>query len=320
MQCECIQDGFCKRYNKDMYGRMWQLCQGINVDIGTAAAFRLQWQRESLPQVAKIQRRLLLKTNQAPGDAVCLTAAIYSLHKAYPGGYVTSVESPYPEVFEGNMYISAASGGEPLEMHYPAIHDCNTRGIHFMQAWCEFLSFALDIQVPLLTNRPHLYAKSDSCMQPYWVVCSGGKSDMTNKIWPYYQEVVDSTNLRFVQVGMDQQPLHGVVDLVGKTTLQQLFSIVKGAQGVLCGVSLLMHVAAAFEKLCIVIAGGREPVQWNSYPKQHYIHTIGQLDCCLSGGCWKSNLQDCLHPVGQIPKCMTMIDPIRVTNLLRSFV
>jgi hypothetical protein len=68
------------------------------------------------------------------------------------------------------------------------------------------------------------------------------------------------------------------------------------AQGVLCGVTLPMHLAAAVEtrkgmpknRPCVVIAGGREPMQWEAYPHHQFIHANGALRCCDIGGCWKS--------------------------------
>lgn len=326
--CDCEQDGFCTRYNRDMYGRMRELCRGINVDMGTAAAFREAWRQEALPQVpvSYNPRRLLLKTDQAPGDAVAMTAAVYSLHRAHPGQFLTAVETPYTEVFAYNPdVVEADSTFEPLEMHYPAIHTCNQRGIHFMQGWCEFLSSVLEVPIPLLTNRPHLYFAPGPTVQvrPYWLVCSGVKSDFTTKRWGGYQWVVDALpGIEWVQVGTvgDHVPLRGAVNVLGRTSLRQLFELVRGCEGVLCGVSLLMHVAAALEKPAVVIAGGREPVQWNAYPKQHYLHTIGALDCCESGGCWKSRVVPlgdnttldaslCLHPVvnDRVPLCMEQI-------------
>lgn len=296
---------------------------------------------------------LLLKTDQAPGDVVVMTAAIHSLHKAHPGRYLTAVESPYPEVFAHNPHVVSAESipdASPLHMHYPAIHKSNERGIHFMQGWCEFLGFALDIDVPLLTNRPHLYfpellkplSTPLSTYGRYWVVCSGGKEDLTNKRWGYlrYQEVVARTpDIAWVQVGANEKQhprLRGVDDMVGKTTLRDLFTIIMGAEGILCGVSLVMHVAAALEKPCVVIAGGREPVQWNAYPKQHYLHTIGITGCSdpmgnTGGACWRSRVKPlgddavldanpCLYPLTIrdecVPECMTLITPEYVAQLI----
>ena len=357
--CECTKDGFCTRYNRLMGGRMRELCAGINIDLGTAAAFREQWAREAgTPSQATAQSiRLLLKTDQAPGDAVVMTAAIYSLHKAHPGKYLIAVESLWPEVFEYNPDVAKSlrfpvkvgqvpwnlpSETAVIRMHYPAIHQSNDRGIHFMQGWCEFLGTALNIQVPLLTNRPHIYFTNPALpVEDYWVICSGGKSDFTNKMWGHdnYQKVVGklSGKVRLVQVGensIDHPPLYMCdgINMVGKTSLRDLFDITRRARGVICGVSLLMHVAAALEKPAIVIAGGREPVQWNAYPKQHYLHTVGTLSCStpqghVGGACWRSRTvplgdnafldkDTCERPVGGTPECMTMIHPEEVAEVV----
>ena len=322
---------------------MRELCAGINVDLGTAAAFREQWSREVGFRASAGGKPipLLLKTNQAPGDALVMTAAIYSLHRAHPGKYLTAVESLWPEVFEHNPDVVPANttpDASPLQMHYPAIHQSNHRGIHFMQGWCEFLGMVLGINIPLLTNRPHLYFKNPIPLDDYWVVCSGGKNDFTNKLWGHhnYQSVIDTfPEGTFMQVGAnieDHPPLGSVMNRVGKTSLRQLFDIVRRSRGVVCGVSLLMHIAAALEKPAIIIAGGREPVQWNAYSKQHYLHTVGALPCStpqghVGGACWRSRTvplgdsafldrDTCERPVGSTPECMMMIKPAEVAELI----
>lgn len=328
---------------------MRELCAGVNVDLGTAAAFREQWSRENHFRASASGKPmpLLLKTDQAPGDAVVMTAAIYSLHRTHPGRYTTAVESLWPEVFQYNpdVTLTVAQDASEVQMHYPAIHQSNERGIHFMQGWCEFLGSALGIHVPLMTNRPRLYFDAPAPpVEDYWIVCSGGKRDFTNKLWGYdrYQRVVSllKGKVRFVQVGRirtengqeDHPRLDGVEYIVGKTSLRELFDFTRRARGVLCGVSLLMHVAAALEKPAVVVAGGREPLQWNSYGKQHYLHTVGSLPCStpqgyVGGACWRSRTvplgdnafldkDTCLYPVGTTPKCMTMISPEYVAETI----
>lgn len=357
--CDCISDSYCQRYKRLMGGRLREICQGFNVDLGQAAEIREQWAREAETMNGiydhnisedMTPRQILLKTDQSPGDAVAMTAAIYSLHRAHPGRFITAVESPWPSIFENNPDVVPADSipqAEPLQMHYPAIHKANERGIHFMQGYCEHIGAALGIVVPLLTNRPHLYFdKPAGVCSPYWIICSGGKDDFTNKLWGHYnyQKVVDNLEgkINFVQVGgkYDNHPLLNNVDsLVGKTSLRELFEYVYLSRGVICGVSLLMHVAAALEKPAIVIAGGREPVAWNTYPKQHYLHTVGVLPCCENGGCWRSRVvplgdgtlfdnDTCKRPVNgtqtllskvAVPECMTLISPAQVSALVMRY-
>ncbi len=348
--CGCVEDGFCARFQRQMRGRFRQICQGIDVDLGTAAAFRAQWAREASgggasppPPVAASTGQtgipLLLKTFQAPGDTVAATAAIYSLHRAYPGRYVTAVETQWPEVFQYNPdVVPAREGMMPVCLSYPGIHHSNDQAVHFMQAWCEFLGAVLGISIPLLTNRPHLYfPKEDAGVEDFWLICAGGKSDFTAKQWGGYQGVVTTLRgeVRFIQVGGagDNHPhLFGAENMVGKTTLRQLFDLARKAMGVICGVSLLMHVAAALGKPAIVIAGGREPVAWNAYPQQHYLHTIGALPCKSYRGrtgeaCWRSRTVPqgdngdrendlCVMPVEGLPACMRLITPSAVIRLI----
>lgn len=345
--CQCSEPGPCQRYGRDMRGRMWEVCRGINVDLGTSASFRAEWDREVRARLGPTSkpRRLLLISDHAPGDNVAMTAAVYSLHEQYPGQYETVVATPHPRVWDHNPHASNTlrgfAGWEPLHMHYPAVHRSNDRAIHFMQAWCEHLGAALGVEVPLLTDRPRLYFPPgpEPRRGDYWVVCAGGKSDFTAKRWGGYQAVVDRLRgaARFVQVGAagdDHPQLRGdnVLDRVGRTSLRQLFDLVRGARGVLCGVSLLMHVAAALDRPAIIIAGGREPVAWNAYPRQHYVHTVGALPCRSTQGhigraCWRSRTvplgdgsawdrDPCERPKGGLPECMQLIHPAAVAELV----
>src|SRR4030095_6610141 len=116
---------------------------------------------------------------------------------------------------------------------------------------------------------------------PYWLVVAGGKFDFTIKWWHFrrWQAVVDHfrDKILFVQTGQKHHyhpALKSVLDLRGRSTLRELIRLVYHAQGVLCPVTLLMHLAAAVEckpggtaaRPCVVVAGGREPPTWEAYP------------------------------------------------------
>lgn len=125
------------------------------------------------------------------------------------------------------------------------------------------------------------------------------------------------------------------MDVRGKTTLRELIRLVYHAQGVLCPVSLVMHLAAAVEckpgqpgrRPSVIVAGGREPPNWEAYPDHHFIHTIGMLPCCEQGGCWRSRSvplgdgdakdqpnQLCVDVVANLPRCMHLITPAEVVQ------
>lgn len=298
-------------------------------------------------------RQLVLKNHLSPGDVLAMTAALHSLHVAHPSKFVTAVDTSADAFFENSPDVTARAGldsPEEIHMHYPLINQCNQRAVHFLQGYCDFLADVLKVPVPLLTNRPLLYVgkrerawlnqvqevfgyKGD-----FWLVSAGRKDDFTCKFWgtENYQRVVDALHgeVVFVQVGAAEHhhpPLRGVLNLVGETDLRQLVRLVHHAKGVLCGVTLLHHLAAALEKPCVTIMGGREPVQWNAYPKCHLLHTIGCLPCCKDGGCWRSRVvklndgseQDnslCEHPVPgveTVPRCMALIHPEEAVAKIR---
>jgi hypothetical protein len=131
-----------------------------------------------------------------------------------------------------------------------------------------------------------------------------------------------------------------VLDLRGETSLRDLIRLVYHAQGVLCPVTLLMHLAAAVEtkpgrpraRPCVVVAGGREPASWEAYPDHRFLHTIGKLPCCAKGGCWRARsvpLGDgdskdepkhlCVDTINNLPRCMDMISPKHVVEAMESY-
>jgi hypothetical protein len=182
---------------------------------------------------------------------------------------------------------------------------------------------------------------------PFWLICAGGKHDCTIKWWEAgrYQEVVDhfKGRIQFVQVGHASHyhpKLHGVIDLRGRTSLRELILLVHHAEGVLCGVTSLMHLAAAVPvrrgrhplRPCVVAAGGRESPHWEAYPGHQFIHTVGALPCCAHGGCWKDRtlpLGDdderdgpehlCLDVRAGLPRCMDLITSAEVIRRIESY-
>jgi ADP-heptose:LPS heptosyltransferase len=422
--CICKEDGHCPRYNREMRGRLREICAGVNCDAGTSAAHRAFWLLETQKAGAVVAetktatavspndagkkcphlgapvtvdgtnqkkvcepcggkerqlfecehptlkpaqvtvadcatcdyrprsaaRKLILRNHLSPGDVLVMSAAIYSLHRAHPGKFSTAVDTTANALYEHNPDVMPleemrANGAEEIAMHYPAVNQSNERGIHFMQGYVEFLADMLKVPIPLATNRPHVYLSKEEKTwmdqvqeatgrkQRFWIVNAGHKNDFTTKRWgtENYQRVVDSLRgkVLFVQVGSKEHqhtPLKNVLNLIGKTDLRQIVRLCWHADGVLCGVTLLQHLAAAMQKPSVVVMGGREPLTWNAYPKQHLLHTIGALPCCRNGGCWRSRVEKlgdgaeqdnslCENPVigeESIGKCMALIRPDEV--------
>jgi ADP-heptose:LPS heptosyltransferase len=305
-----------------------------------------------------MSQKLIIVHKKAPGDTLVLTGFIRDLHRAYPNQYVTDFKGHGSSLFENNPYITplrtkqAKKGAMEVTADYgKGLREQKNETIHFLSYFHRWWERKHNQTVPVTDPIPDLHLSPEE-QQPvfngrYWVINAGGKSDFTCKIWEArkFQQVVDRLNalgINVVQVGTTSKgpprnwhpQLKGVINLLDRTNLRDLMRIVKHADGVICGVTMLMHMAAALERPCIVLAGGREAWWWEAYvrenkglgPKAHtlknphrFLHTIGQLDCCKTHGCWKNKViatgtKDpliCKLPVstpGQtVPKCLHMI-------------
>jgi ADP-heptose:LPS heptosyltransferase len=302
-------------------------------------------------------RPIILKNFQSPGDVVMLTAAVRDIHLQHPGRFCTDVRTSAPDIWQNNPYVTSLddSEGETLECHYPLIHRSNQEPWHFIHGFHQYLGAQLGVSVTPTAFRGDIHLSNSErswisqvheivgTAVPFWIVVSGGKQDFTAKLWSVerLQRVIDrfAGKIAFVQVGASEHqhpPLSGVLDLRAKTDLRQLIRLVYHAQGVLCPVTLVMHLAAAVDvkdgfpknRPCVVIAGGREPPQWEAYPHHQFLHTVGSLSCCDNGGCWKSRVVPigdgdekdlpenlCVDVVGDLQRCMDMIS---VGDVVRS--
>lgn len=319
--------------------------------------------------------KLLVKNNLSPGDYVVLTAAIRDLHSCYPGKYITRVETPQPAVFSNNPDCSRFPtdpktkqfrAGYNNVSHY-TINKCNEHKAHFMWGFIGHFNKELNLNVKLTDFRPALYLTQEEketplLEKPYWIFASGGKRDYTAKWWDpaCWQAVADLMQARghkMIQVGGGSHthpPMRGVTDLVAKTTFRELIRLIYHAEGVMCVVTCLMHIAAALNRPCVVVSGGREPWWWEAYDHRtreknmrmgypdwkppandnfiphRFLDTLGQLDCCTGQGCWRNwivrtpELDDqpdfrfCSKPAQGpstiIPKCLQMITPEMVVE------
>lgn len=310
-----------------------------------------------------VKRKLILRNFLSPGDLVMLTAAVRDLHRCHPGKFLTDVRSSCPELWAHNPHLTplreTQRGVESIECHYPLIDRCNEEPYHCIHGFADFLSERLRLKIRPTDFRGDIHLSRDEQRWkstvhelggrdiPFWIVNAGGKFDFTIKWWDWrrYQKVVDHFRgkILFVQIGElghHHPALENVVDLRGKTDLRQLVRLVYHSQGVLCGVTALMHLAAAVPtrpdrpraRAAVIVAGGREPTHWESYSHHQFLHTIGALKCCEKGGCWRARthaLGDgeptdepynlCTDVVGDLPRCMDMISASEVIRRIETY-
>lgn len=308
-------------------------------------------------------RKLILKCGLSPGDIVMLTAAVRDLHRCYPKQFLTGVQTLCPDLWENNPYLAGLPTTDPdvemIDCHYPLINQCETAPYHCLEGFVAYLNERLGLRMTLSAFKGDIHLSAQEKVwysqvheltgedTPFWIVNSGGKYDVTVKWWSAerFQRVIDHFRKRilFVQVGHKghhHPKLRGVIDLRGQTTLRQLVRLVYHADGILSPITCLIHLAAAVEwkrnpgqlRPCVVIAGGREPAHWEQYPGHQFIHTIGALRCCATGGCWRDRatpLGDgdprdnparlCLDVRHGLPRCLDMIRADDVIHRIESY-
>lgn len=288
------------------------------------------------------KKRLILRNRLSPGDVLVMTTAIRALHQAHPDKYETDVESPCPEIFENNPFITKLNGdGQVIDMQYPEIHKSGASGRHFSDGHRKYLEDVLEIKIPRVGLLPDIFLTQDEKLWPspllkyfdwsgsYIVLNAGSKGDYTLKQYHRWQEVVHLWNksypeIKLAQIGVLQhnhKPLDGALDMRGKTSIRELFRLIYHSVGIFTCVSFPMHIAAALSRPCVVVAGGREGTRWELYPDHRFLYVNGALDCCMYDGCWRSKIEECQHPIEKsYPLCLEMIRPEDVVRAMDLYV
>jgi|GEM_PF-472289 len=290
--------------------------------------------------------RWIFKTGKSHEVSLLLTAAVRDLHASHPGRFLTDVQTPHTGFWENNPYLTPLGEDAPevsvLELHKVAFPAPDKHPAHLVETFGRVVGRELGVPVTPVRASPDIHltieektAPPPIAGAPYWIVAAGGTYDTSINWWNRrrFQKVIDhfTGQINFIQVGnrRDYHPaLKGTVDFRGKTSLRELVILFRHARGVLCPVSLFMHLAAAVDtplgqpplRPCVTVAGGRQTSHTYAYPGHRFLHTIGTLPCCESGGCWRSRtvkLGDkkrhdgrrnlCVDITNSMPHCMDMI-------------
>ena len=265
-----------------------------------------------------------------------MTGAIRELKRSRPDLSIT-VNTPYSALWKFNPNIDkhTNTSGDGIRVDYQDegtnfVGESNESRIHFGEAFSFAVMEATSLSFPINDIRPDLHLGNDApdldLPDRYWYLNAYGKDALSVKWWidHRYQQLIDSlTSIPLVtaRTAKDRRvTLTNLTDLGATTSPRDLIHIIANAAGVITPISLPMHVAGAFGVPCVVLAGGSEPVTWERYPGHVFLSTIGRLDCCGGGGCWRrrahgAHREDpdkrCLDTVSsgdiEVARCMDMI-------------
>jgi len=313
-------------------------------------------------------KRIVLSHKRAPGDTLVLTALIRDIALTHPNEFEIDVETSAMDFWKHNPHLtSLRSSGRKKDVDYfkisygEGIREQNKETIHFLSYFYRSFNKKYGTNIVPQFPYPDIHLSEEEATTPliagrYWVMLSGGKSDFTAKVWEgdRFQEVANqlrAQGISIVQVGSSDKghwhpPIEGALNLVGRTNLRDLMRIIQHADGVICGITMAMHLAAALQKPCVVLSGGREAWWWEAYVNENdgfgkkasgtfhmphkFLHTIGQLDCCKYHGCWRNKVTPigkdkslCYYPIEKaaqtVPKCMDMISVEHVVESVMDY-
>lgn len=317
------------------------------------------------------KKAIVLSHLRAPGDVVCFTAAIRDLALQYLEEYEIHISGSCLAIWENNPYIADIWRKRPPShlRKYCIDYQKTFRRVrevrhHFLTGFHADLEKKLDLSLPVRKPRGDLHLSEQELRNrpvepPYWLLIAGGKTDMPIKVWSQsrFQQLVDALSehgIRCVQraaVGEKywHYPLRGVIDETGPNHLRHFMQLVYHAEGVICPVTAAMHIAAAFEKPCVVIAGGREAWWWEAYVNRspslfgpacervsvehRYLSPFSYSETCPECGCWRTHTVSSEEPMDRrrcnltnrepngkdLPRCLDEISVERVLEAVLAY-
>lgn len=284
--------------------------------------------------------KIIFHNRQAIGDILTMTCAIRDFKTMYPATKI-GVNTTASHLWDHNPHIdhSYHDANDILKIGPGYLtNKSNLWNLHMCNAFRADIEQKTGLHIPQGPIRPDIwlttqeYDREPLIDGPYWIIIVGGEPGWTAKTYPAtrWQKVINSLpEIKFVQLGMANHPyqhLDNVIDFIGKTEnkhtgIRDLFNLFLHAQGSLGLVSMHMHLSAAFNNPCVVIAGAREPAWFTQYFGHQYIQTNGTMSCSQTTACWKSTVeQGCKNKTeNNVPKCVDIIEPDQIVEAVKQY-
>jgi len=289
-------------------------------------------------------RKIILKQKQSPGDILTFTRAVADFKMSYPE-WLIDVRSPANSIFENCPHLTPLKENDPeveiYDIGYSDINISGWNGLHFTDAFRNEIEKKVGVKIKKTGFRPELWISDIEkswtnqveyefgWKGPFWLLNAGHKKDNELKKYHRWQEVVDILNnyfedrVKIVQIGHKDHlhpSLNGVISLVGKTDLRQLIRLAYWSEGLMGPLSFQFVLCAALEKPGVVVAGGKEGINWHIYPHIRHLCTNGALECCKWDGCWLGGVKgNCKNLDNDVPKCFRLIKPHMIADAVKMY-
>ncbi|OGS40473.1 MAG: hypothetical protein A3K77_00560 [Euryarchaeota archaeon RBG_13_31_8] len=281
------------------------------------------------------KKKIILRHHRQAGDILVMSTLIRQFKKQYGDKILLLCDTPVCQgIWWNNNYLTSFENKEAdliLDIDYKYVIDNPQWMLHHSYGFKLDFENKTNIVLNDWDCRPYIklteYEKElvEQYKQKYgnfWIISSNINKKCTVKSWPneYWIEFISNNpDSFFIQVGTENQDfglLTNLVDLTRKTGVRDLFVLICASKGVISYNSFCMHIAAAFNKKAIILAGGREPIWYQQYPNQYVFNLASSIHCGNNGeGCLKKNIEDCKSKISfdnnvtEYPMCYSLIKP-----------
>lgn len=270
--------------------------------------------------------RILVKDLDGLGDILMLTPAIRELHKIY--GKV-DVLTRFPDavknldfidkVLPQNLsFVNSSKYIKVFNISYQlSQYDKSFCKQHRILSSAEFLGVKISGEVRpiinLLPDEDGLYQKFVASKR-YVVLGLESVDRMRSYPEELYEDLLRflyglDLGVEFVVLGRGGVKISRGEDLRGKTSVRELFSIVKHSSACLCVDSAFLHIAGAFKVPNVFLPSGVN-ADWRKYPESIVINPNKPCYPCNEGG------RVCFSGAGAVSCCST-VGLVKIEDALR---
>lgn len=189
------------------------------------------------------------------------------------------------------------------------LNEWESEGLHQVQLTDKTLGLPYE----MIDMEVFNYESPPSGLPDRYVVLNNGvdaqhRGMIQTKVWPWWQSLPSLVDTAFVQVGTYfDEAIEGTIDLRGKTTIPQLFSVLRDATAIVCTEGGTMHSAFAVGAQRVLVIRGPTRGKLFHYPGQTVVDSYVCAACVGETGDWYVNC-----PKKISASCMATISPERV--------
>lgn len=274
---------------------------------------------------------VLYRYTKALGDNLFLGTMAHEIKKRNPDA-VIHVITGLPVLFKGNPDVDFVSeeSTKPLKnignflLHYEHNFPWKKNILHYCLNQVGIKNVSNESLKTYIYPTKEDFAFAQKLVAPFSgkkiiaiATIAGPRTDKKNwpiAYWKYLVEMLLRDGYVVVKTGLSYPEMEDIefrhnnfLDLSGRTSIHQSAALLSMVNLLVCPITGILHLAAAYNLKTLAIAGGSEPGVATQYPNGYYIENRPLCANCYEKGACNFN-HICLHEI----KPMMVYDKIRL--------